>query len=115
MGLSDHELIYCSRKESLLKSNVHNEISIKSVKHYSDEIFVEKLRSIKFPGYSNHTCMNDARQDFITKFLSVVDSVTPVKICLLLLLLSFYFQSTKSVIICLVKNYITLAKANCRC
>ena len=28
MGLSDHELIYCSRKTPLLKLNEHYEISI---------------------------------------------------------------------------------------
>ena len=46
------------------------------MKNYSDKIFVDKLRSIKFPDYSNHTCVNHAYQDFITKFLSAVDSVS---------------------------------------
>ena len=60
MGLSHHELVYCSRKTSLLKLNEHYEISIRSMKNYSDEIFVDKLRSIKFPNYSNHIFMNHA-------------------------------------------------------
>ena len=42
MGLSDYELIYFTRKTSLLKSNEHSEISIRSMKNYSDEIFVEQ-------------------------------------------------------------------------
>ena len=50
------------------------------MKNYSDKIFVDKLRSIKCPDYSNHTCVNHAYQDFITKFLSAVDSVSPVRI-----------------------------------
>ena len=41
MGLFDHELIYCTRKTSLLKLNEHFEISIRSMKNYSHEIFVE--------------------------------------------------------------------------
>ena len=49
------------------------------MKNYSDETFVDKLRSIKFPDYSNHTCVNHAYQDFVTKFLSAVDSVLPIR------------------------------------
>ena len=77
--LSDHELIYCSMKVSLLKLNEHYEISFRSMKSYSDEIFKGKLRSIKFPDYSNHICVNDAYQDFFIKFLSTVDSVLPIR------------------------------------
>ena len=36
MGLPDHELIYCTRKTSPLKLNEHYEISIRSMKNYSD-------------------------------------------------------------------------------
>ena len=56
MGLSNHELIYFSRKTSLLKLNQHCKISFRSMKNYYDEIFVDK-RSIKCPDYSNHTCV----------------------------------------------------------
>ena len=49
------------------------------MKSYSDEIFVQKLRSIKFPDYSNHTLVNDAYQDFVTKFLSATDSISPIR------------------------------------
>ena len=49
------------------------------MKNYSDQIFADKLRSIKFPDYSNHTCLNNAYQDFVTKFLSAVDSVSPIR------------------------------------
>ena len=79
MGLSDQELIYCSEKTSILKLNKYYEISFWSMKNYSDKIFVDKLRSIKFPDCSNHTRVNDAYQDFVTKFLSAVDSVSPIK------------------------------------
>ena len=79
MGLSDHEIVYCSRKTSLLKLNEHYEISFMSVKNYSDKIFVDKLRSKKFPDYSNHTGVNYAYQDFITKFLTALDSVSPIR------------------------------------
>ena len=40
---------------------------------------MDKLRSIKFFDYSNHTCVNNAYQDFVTKFLSAVDSISPIR------------------------------------
>ena len=49
MGLSDHELICCSKKVSLIKLNEPYEISFRSMKNYSDEIIMYKSRSIKFP------------------------------------------------------------------
>ena len=49
------------------------------MKHYSDEIFVDKLRPVKFPNYSNHTCVDEVYQDFVTEFLSAVDSVSPTR------------------------------------
>ena len=79
MGLSDHKLIYSSRKTSLLKPNEHHKVSFRSMKNYSDETFVDKLKSIKFPDYSDHTFVNYAYQDFVTNFLSAVDSVSPIR------------------------------------
>ena len=40
---------------------------------------MEKLRSIKFPGYSNYASVNDAYQDFVTKFLFVIDFLQQLK------------------------------------
>ena len=48
MELSGQEFIYCSRKMSLMKPNEHYKISFRSVKNYLDEIFIDKLSSIKF-------------------------------------------------------------------
>ena len=76
---SDHKLVYCSRKTSLLKTKEHCKISIRSMNNYSNEIFDEKLRSIKFPDYSNHTSVNDAYEDFIIRFLSAVNSVPLIR------------------------------------
>ena len=40
---------------------------------------MEKLESVKFSGYSNYTCVNDAYQDFGVKFLFVMDFVAQVR------------------------------------
>ena len=49
------------------------------MKDYPDETFIEKLRSINFFDYSNHKCVNNTYQDFVTKFFSVVNSVALIK------------------------------------
>ena len=51
LGLSDHDLIHCTRKTSLPKSHKHNEIFVHSLKRYSAERFLEILREIVFPNY----------------------------------------------------------------
>ena len=76
--LSDHGLIFCSRKMSFLKSNDNCEISLRSMKNYSYEVFVTELISMKYPDYSNHNCVNNGYQDFVTKFLFVVDFVAAI-------------------------------------
>ena len=44
------------------------------MENYSDEFFLDK-----FPDYSNHTCVNHSYQDFVTKALSAVDSVSSIR------------------------------------
>ena len=48
----------------MLKLNKHNEISIRSMKSYTKEKFLELLRKIGFPDYATYTCLNKAYQDF---------------------------------------------------
>ena len=73
--IMNHLLI---KETSFLKFWEHYEISLRSMKNYSDEIFVEQLKSIKFPEYSIFAFMNDAYRDLDTKFLSVIDFVAPI-------------------------------------
>ena len=49
------------------------------MKNYSDKKFVEQLRVIKLPDYSNCNSVKGAYQDFVTKFLSVIDFVAPIR------------------------------------
>ena len=53
MGLFNHEIILFRRKMSLLKLNEHYKIPLRSIKNYSDKKFVEQIRVIKLPDYSN--------------------------------------------------------------
>ena len=46
VNLSDHELIYCTRKTTKLKFNKRNELNICSMKNYIAEGFVELLKKL---------------------------------------------------------------------
>ena len=59
LGLSNYDLIYCTRKSSLPKFHKHNEISVRSLKRYSAKKFLEDVRGILFPNYLTYTCVND--------------------------------------------------------
>ena len=48
------------------------------MKNYSDKIFVEQLRAIKFPDCSNYTSVNNAYQE-ASKFLSAIGFVAPIR------------------------------------
>ena len=49
LGLSDHDLIYGTRKTSLPNFHKHNEIFVRLMKRYSTKKFLEILREIVFP------------------------------------------------------------------
>ena len=52
LHISDHDLVYRTRKTPSLKLNKHNEISIRSMKKYKQERFLELLRKTNFPDYA---------------------------------------------------------------
>ena len=78
-GLSDHQLIYCTRKITRTKFNSHKNITIRSLKNYSQDVYLEELNKINFPDYSKFTDINDAYSDFIGKVSSTIDKIAPMK------------------------------------
>ena len=78
-SLSDHQLIYCTRKISRIKFNAHKYIRIRSLKNYNQSLFLEKLNEINFPDYSRFETVNDAYSDFVGKVTSVIDQIAPMK------------------------------------
>ena len=79
MELSDHELTFCSSQATVLKLNESYEISLRSMKNYSDESLLKDLRSKKFLDYSNYKCVDNAYQDFFTTVSFVANFVLPVR------------------------------------
>ena len=52
LGISDHQLIYCTRKIKRIKHNIHNQIQVRSLKMYSAEILTNVLKAVQFSNYN---------------------------------------------------------------
>ena len=79
VGLSDHQLIYCTRKITRIKRGGHKQITFRSFKNYTIDGYEKALVEINFPEYKNIVNVNDAYSNFIQKLMEVTDNVAPVK------------------------------------
>ena len=79
VGLSDHQLIYCTRKITRTRFNAHKYVKMRSLKYYSEDLYVKKLKEIDFPDYSNFKDINEAYSDFTEKVDSVIEEIAPIK------------------------------------
>ena len=59
IGLSDHQLIYCTRKISKIKRGSHKQIKYRSFKHYTVDLFEQELSKLNFPNYRNFNDINE--------------------------------------------------------
>ena len=64
LGISNHDLVYCTRKTPSLKPNKQNDISVRSMKTYTKEKLLELLSKTDFPDYTTFACLNKAYKDF---------------------------------------------------
>ena len=79
MGLSSHQLIYCTKKFSRTKLGTHKQITIRSLKNYTAETYKEALGKACLPDYENFSDMNKAYENFTQKLMSVIDKLAPFK------------------------------------
>ena len=79
IGLSDHQGIYCTRKVLHPKTNVHKQIKIRSLKNYTINAYHLLFSNVRFPNYELFTDVNAAYSDFISKFMSVINQIAPIK------------------------------------
>ena len=79
VGISDHQIMYCTRKISRIKRGTHKQIRYRSLKNYSADIYEETLVKVDFPNYRNLENINDAYSNFIQKLMRVIDLVAPIK------------------------------------
>ena len=52
---------------------------MRSLKYYSEDLYVKKLKEIDFPDCSNFKDINEAYSDFTGKVTSVIDEIAPIK------------------------------------
>ena len=79
VGLSDHQIVYCTREISRIKRGTHKQIRCRSLKNYSAVIYEEALGKVDFPNYHNFDNIDDAYSNFIQKVMGVIDLVAPIK------------------------------------
>ena len=78
VGISDHQLIYCTRKIKRIKHNMHNQIQVQSLKKYSAEIFTNALKTVQFPNFNIFLNVNVAYSNLLNKISDTIDSVAPI-------------------------------------
>ena len=79
VGLSDHQIVYCSRKISRIKRGTHKQTRSRSLENYSGDIYEEALGRLHFPNYHNLENINNAYSNFIQKVMALMDLVAPIK------------------------------------
>ena len=78
-GMSNHQLIFCTRKIKRAKFNKHNVVFLRSPKYYTVNVFVEKLRKVNFSNYERFSCIDAAYTDFLNKLMKVANEIAPSK------------------------------------
>ena len=59
-GISDHDLIFCTRKINCFKSSKHNTNFVKAHKNYSKALLEKLLSKMKFSNYLLFSCADSA-------------------------------------------------------
>ena len=76
--LSIHQLIFCARNTSRIKSVTHKHIKFCSFKYYSAELFKETLTTINFFKYPNFNDAIEGYNNFLQKIMVAIDQVAPI-------------------------------------
>ena len=78
-GTSDHQLFFCTRKVKWVKFHKHNNVLLRSLKHYTVNLFVEGLRKLNFLNYERFSNIDAAYTDFLNKLMKVINEIAPSK------------------------------------
>ena len=80
VGVSDNQLIFCSRKISRIKTGgAHKYLNFHSLKNYAADYYKEALKQVDFPNYTNFGDVNEAYSNFFQKLMTVIDKIAPYK------------------------------------
>ena len=79
IALSDHQLIFCTRKIRKQKYNSHKQISFRSFKNYTVERYEEVIGKINSPNYESYSDTNKAYLNFLETLENVISEIAPMK------------------------------------
>ena len=79
IGISDHQMIYCTRKLIRNKTGDKKYIESRSLKKYSVDVYESALKDLDFPNYETFTDIDLAYSDFIQKLTNLLDNIAPLK------------------------------------
>ena len=80
VGMSDHQLIFCTRKISKIKAGgAHKYLNFHSLKNYTTDYYEEALQQVDFPNYESFGDVNEAYSNLFQKLMTVVNKITPYK------------------------------------
>ena len=77
--LSDHNVIYCTRKLMKCQFKGHNNVQLRIMKGYDKDVFVDKLSRLDWAKVTSLTNVNDSWEMFHEMFLQILKCVAPVK------------------------------------
>ena len=75
VSISDHQLIYCTRKTERIKIYRNKQITFRFLKHYLPEIFEEALMRLNFLNHELFDDIDKACENLIQKVMAVVDDL----------------------------------------
>jgi hypothetical protein len=78
-SFSDHYMIFCTRKLSKSFIGSHNNITTRSLKNYSSEIFQANLLATDWSSVILCDNASEAWEHFKNIFMSVIDNIEPIK------------------------------------
>ena len=79
VGISDHLVIYCTRKVTRAKSGCHKCVKIRSLKKYTKLQFNELLRQCGLDCIYDINNVNEAYEFFKDKFVATLNKLAPIK------------------------------------
>ena len=80
VGISDHQLIYCTRKTAKIKSYCHKQITFHSLKNYSLKVYEWALRKLSFPTMNYLTTLTKLMKTSFKSSWQLLIILHPVKI-----------------------------------
>ena len=79
MGISDHMLIFCTRKVTKQQIGRHNTQKIRCTRNYTADEFRSRLSLLNWSSVTDSSDVENAWNNFKVLFLTVLESVAPIK------------------------------------